>query len=74
MTLKLSEGAALRIAHAQVEARKEAPANMADQAVIAAAIGAAVREVLAAVAAEMAEHLALIEDLQDRVSRLEEKQ
>lgn len=74
MTLKLSEGAALRITQAQIEARKEAPANMADLAAISAAVGAAVRETLAVVAAEMAEHLALIEDLQDRVDRLESEQ
>lgn len=74
MTLKLSTGAALRITRAQAEGRKSAPANMADHAEIAAAIGAAAREVLAAVSAEMAEHLALIEDLQDRLKKLESAQ
>lgn len=71
MTLKLSKGAAMRISQAQAEGRKSAPGNMADHAEIAAAVGAAIREVLAAVDAEMAEHLGLIEDLQDRLKHME---
>lgn len=68
MPMKLPDETFVRVGQALAEHSESAPDAMAG---VATALGATVKGVLAVVAAEMAEHLALIEDLQDRVSRLE---
>ena len=58
---------------AQIEARKNGPVGSIEAAGVAAAVGAACREMLNVIQDELAEHLNLIEDALDRISALENK-